>query len=292
MDATRVNEGKVLACVDQSQYADHVADYAAWAARRLDAPLEFLHVIDQPVANLSRTDHSGAIGLGAQERLLDQLAGEDETRARDARERGRIFLNRLRERAVAAHVDSVDVRQRFGDLAGTLAEQQQDVRLVVLGRRGESAKTTRRDLGRNVERIVRALDQPVLTVTDDFIEPRRIMIAFDGSVVTRHGVEMVAASPLFRGLPVFLLMAGKGRSDGPRQIEWARTLLVAAGFDVSAALQPGDAETMIARAVEEQGIDLLVMGAYGHSLLRSRVVGSKTTDLLRSSSIPTLLLRR
>ena len=30
---------KVLACVDQSRFADTVADYAAWAARRMDAPL-------------------------------------------------------------------------------------------------------------------------------------------------------------------------------------------------------------------------------------------------------------
>ena len=41
------NENKVLACVDQSHFADYVADYAAWAARRMDAPLEFLHVIDR-----------------------------------------------------------------------------------------------------------------------------------------------------------------------------------------------------------------------------------------------------
>lgn len=40
------NENKVLACVDQSRYAVHVADCAAWAARRIDAPLELLHVID------------------------------------------------------------------------------------------------------------------------------------------------------------------------------------------------------------------------------------------------------
>lgn len=41
------NENKVLACVDQSHFAEYVADYAAWAARRMDAPLEFLHVIDR-----------------------------------------------------------------------------------------------------------------------------------------------------------------------------------------------------------------------------------------------------
>ena len=41
----------------------------------------------------------------------------------------------------------------------------------------------------------------------------------------------------------------------------------------------------------DEGIDLLIMGAFGHSPLRSLFFGSKTADLLRSSGIPTLLLR-
>lgn len=117
------------------------------------------------------------------------------------------------------------------------------------------------------------------------------MIAFDGSMVTRRGVKMVAGSPLFRGLPICLLMSGREKKDAPRQLEWARTTLEAAGFAVSAALIPGDAESIIAKTVKDQSIDMLIMGAFGHSPLRSLLFGSKTADLLRSSTIPTLLLR-
>lgn len=46
-----------------------------------------------------------------------------------------------------------------------------------------------------------------------------------------------------------------------------------------------------AGAVREQEIDLLIMGAYSHSPLRTLLFGSKTSDLLRSARIPTLLLR-
>lgn len=285
-----MNASKVLACVDRSRFADYVADHAAWAARRLDAPLEFLHVIDRH-PGAGPEDHSGAIGIDAQEGLLARLAAEDEARARQARESGRIFLNRLRERALAAGVAQVDVRLRRGDLQDTLAEQAEFVRLLVLGRRGESAETTQRDIGRNVERVIRALNKPILAVTEGFEAPRRVMIAFDGGSVTRRGVNMVAGSPLFRGLPISLLMSGHGSQDASRQLEWARTTLASAGFEVTAALVPGDAETVIAEAVREQGIDVLVMGAFGHSPLRSLLFGSKTTALLRSSRIPTLLLR-
>lgn len=285
------NENKVLACVDQSHFADYVADYAAWAARRMDAPLEFLHVIDRHPELGSGEDHSGAIGIDAQENLLTMLSAEDEARTKDARERGRIFLNRLRERATASGASLVDVRQRHGELEETLAEQAEGVRLLVLGRRGEAAETTQRDLGRNVERVVRALHKPILTVTEGFKEPQRVMIAFDGGNVTRRGVEMVAGSPLFRGLPISLLMSGKESQDASKELDWAKTTLEAAGFNVTASLIPGDAESIIAKTVKDQSIDMLIMGAFGHSPLRSLLFGSKTADLLRSSSIPTLLLR-
>jgi len=284
-------DNKVLACVDRSHYADYVADYAAWAARRMDAPLEFLHIIDRHPEIATGSDYSGSIGIDAQESLLSNLSDQDASRSKAAREQGRIFLNRLRERAIVAGVATPDVRQRHGALEQTLVEQQQGVRLIVLGRRGESAETTRRDLGRNVERVVRALNKTILTVTEAFKEPRRAMIAFDGGIVTRRGVEMVAASPLFRGLPVHLLMSGKESADARKQLEWAKTTLEAAGFDAPAALIPGDAESIIARRVREQGIDILIMGAYAHSPLRSLLFGSKTSDLLRSAAIPTLLLR-
>lgn len=284
-------EKKVLACVDQSKFADYVADFAAWTALRMNAPLELLRVIDRHPETSSSKDLSGAIGIDAQEQLLTALTEEDEARSREAREKGRLFLNGLRQRAVAAGVAAPDMRQRYGQLEETLMEQEQDVRLFVVGRRGESAEHTQRDLGRHVERIVRNLHKPVLTITEEFTEPKRVMIAFDGGIVTRDGVKMLAKSPLFKGLPIHLLMSGKERADAAKQLEWARKTLEAAGFDTSTAHSPGDAETVIAKAVKDEGIDMLVMGAYSHSPLRSLLFGSKTSDLLRSTKIPTLLLR-
>lgn len=57
------------------------------------------------------------------------------------------------------------------------------------------------------------------------------------------------------------------------------------------SIRPGDTESTIAAYIAEHSIDLLTMGSYGHSMLHSWLFGSKTTDLLRASRIPTLLLR-
>jgi nucleotide-binding universal stress UspA family protein len=284
-------ENKVLACVDRSHFADTIADAAAWAAARMDAPLEFLHILDRHPEIGSGEDHSGAIGFDAQEHLLHELSDKDAAKTREMREEGRLFLNRLRERAITAGVPAPDTRQRYGHLEESLAEQEDGVRLFILGRRGESAETTHRDLGRNVESVVRALHKPILTVTENFRPPQRFMIAFDGGEVTKRGVEMVANSPLFKGIPCHLLMAGKADRDNPKKMDWARLTLEKAGFSVETQIQPGDAETVIANAVRDKGIDLLIMGAFNHSPLRSLLFGSRTTDLLRAATVPTLLLR-
>lgn len=285
------NDNRVLACVDQSPYADGVTDYAAWAAQRLVAPLELLHVIDRHPELGSGHDHSGAIGVNAQEKLLDELAAEDRAKTRSAREAGRVFLNRLRLRALDAGAEDVDMRQRHGALDETLAEQEGGVRLIVMGRRGASANASQRGLGRNVERTVRALHTPVFTVTHSFRLPQRVLIAFDGGTLARRGVETVAGSPLFRGLPIHVLMTGQPSADGPRQMEWARRCLADAGFEVRQLIEPGDTQATIERAIGEHGIDVLVMGAYSHSPLRSWLRGSQTSDLLSAVRVPTLLLR-
>lgn len=281
----------ILACIDRSDIAQNVADYAAWAALQLRAPLTLLNVIDRHPERSDGRDHSGTIGINAKEALLETLSGEDEARARALREQGRVLLHRLRQRALAAGVAEADTRQRHGELQETLMSMQDGVRLFVLGRRGASAQVAQRDLGRNFERVVRALRQPVLAVGEEFHPPQRVMVAFDGGAVTRRGVQMLADCRLFSGLPIHLLMVGTAHADRERQLAWAQGLLGEAGHAVTSALIAGDAERVIAAQAQTLGADLLVMGAYSHVPWRRLLVGSRTADLLRALRLPTLLLR-
>lgn len=285
-------EQRVIACVDQSAYADSVTDHAAWAAERLGAPLELLHVIDRHPETAQSKDHSGAIGPDAQEALLTQLSNADEAMVRAAREQGRLFLNRLRERALASGVRVVDVRQRLGHLDETLHELQAEARLVVMGRRGASAAKGEVKLGRNVERVVRALELPILAVADTvFKAPERLLLAYDGSAATRKGVEMVAASPLFRGMALKLVMAGDSRSDASAQMQWATDRLREGGMQVEGEIVSGEPLPAIQAALVRERSDWLLMGAYTHSPWRNLFKPSRTHGLLGSVAVPTLLLR-
>jgi nucleotide-binding universal stress UspA family protein len=279
---------KILACVDQSPYADYVADYSAWAARRFSLPLELLHIIDRHPEIATSDDHSGAIGFDAQENLLNRLTEEEGQRSREIRERGRVFLNGLKQRCERAGTDDVDIRQRYGQLLDTLDEQQRDVALYVLGRRGRSAAHTQRDLGRHVESISRKIQRPILTVANEFSEPKSLLVAYDGKRMTRGCITLIAGNAALADLPVHVVMSGKQTNESEKQLQWATETLEGGGFSVETAYLPGDPEQQIMRALTDREIDVLVMGAYSRSPLRSLFLGSRTNDLLRASRVPTV----
>jgi nucleotide-binding universal stress UspA family protein len=279
-----------MACIDASGYSPAVCDYAVWSALRLEAPLSFIHVLHKTPAT-GPVDLSGNLGLGTQESLLEELALLDEKRGKLAREKGRLLLAAARERAREAGLDEPEGLLRHGELVETLAELGEGIRLLVLGKRGETAAVAAEHLGSNLERVIRAMRRPILVTTDEFRAPQRIMLAFDGSATTRKGVEMVAASPMFRGLPCHLVMAGAKTADTVEQLARARQTLETAGFETPTAILPGEAENVLSRYQQEHDIDLMIMGAYGHSRIRQLLVGSTTTAMIRMSTVPLLLLR-
>ena len=283
--------GRVLAALDHSVYAASVADHAGWAAAQLGAPLDLLHVIDRHSWASGEADLSGSLSLGGQEALLEKLVSLDEQRGRIAQEQGRMLLAKAQARVSGLFGQSAVVKQRQGALVETLLELEPDVRLLVIGKRGEHANFVEGQLGSKLESVVRAASRPVLIASRAFRAIKRFMIAFDGSTTTRRCVDMVSASPLLAGLECVLLMVGQGSDTQREAMQWAEQSLCGAGFVPVIRHVDGVAETVIAQTVVAERIDLLVMGAYGHSRIRNRIVGSTTTQVLRSCKIPVLLLR-
>ena len=281
----------VIACIDGSSITLAVCDYAAWASRQMDAPLNFLHVLGKSEYPIP-VDLSGNIGLGSREHLLQELAELDEKRSKVALEQGRLMLDAAKARALDDGVTSpITSRQRHGELVDTLIEFESDIRLLVMGRQGEQGDSAGEHVGSHLENVVRTLHRPILVIPADYTEPRRILVAFDGSATTRKAVEMVARSPLFSGSPCHVVMVGADKAESRAQLDWARTTLEQAGFEVTASLRSGQVEEVLCGYREEHAIDLIVMGAYGHSHIREFLVGSTTTHLLRKSTVPLLLLR-
>lgn len=284
-------DGQVLAALDLSAYATSTSHYAAWAASRLNAPLKYLHVLDRHPETASTADFSGNLVMDDQQLLLQELAALDESRSRLQQQRGRLLLQQAKEVAEKTYGIAAETQLRHGSLVDTLTELEADVRLFVLGKRGEHADFATGHLGGQLERVVRAVHRPILVASRQYADIKRVVIAFDGSATTRKGVEMVATSPLFQTMEIRVITVGAENDANRQSLEWALKLLTAAGFSATGAILSGDPEDTIANYIDTEAVDLLIMGAYGHSRIRQLIIGSTTTAMLRRCQIPVLLLR-
>jgi nucleotide-binding universal stress UspA family protein len=282
---------KLLAFIDGSVYSQSVCDHAAWAAARMAAPVEVLHVLGRRQVSSVPADLSGSLAADDREALLAELSGFDEQRAKLAHKRGWLILDEAKARLAAAGADAVTTRLRNGDIVETLSELEGEAALVVIGKRGEAADFATLHLGSNLERVVRSSRQPVLVASRAFRPIRRFLLAFDGGPSVSRAVEAIARDPLLKGIACHLLTAGNESGEARSRLERAAGRLREGGFEVEARIVPGNPEDAISAAVEQDGMDLLVMGAYGHSRIRNLIIGSTTTALVRSCRIPVLLFR-
>lgn len=283
---------KIYACIDGLPTTAAVVDWAVWAALRLGTPLHLLHALN-PTAEMPIVgDFSGALGAGMQEILQQQLSALDEQRGKIAHEAGSQMLDSASARALAGGVAPVTQNMYYGELVDALLALEADARLLVLGENHPASAPRRLYLSHHLERVVRAIQRPILVTTAaPFAPPERFVLAYDGSDTARKTIDMVARSPLLQGLPGLIAMAAADTTHAHAALGQAQATLRSAGFAVSTTLLAGEPEQVLPDLLKTQGAALLVMGAYGHSRIRQWVLGSTTTALLRLSPVPVLVLR-
>lgn len=281
---------RVVACIDGSQAAPAVCDYAAWASKHMETPMMLLHVLDEE-RYPAEPDLAGNIGLGSREQLLEDLAELDRKRAKLALEHGHHMLDEAQKRVGEAGISDVVQRQRHEDLTESLLALENQTRLLVMGLHGESSSERDTHIGSQLETVIRSMHRPILLVPDDYTQPRSAMLAFDGSATAFKGVELLAGSPVLKGMPLHLVMVGPDTNDRWEQLRKAEKMLAGLESEITLAIRAGDVEPALHAYQEEHDIDILVMGAYGHSRIRQFLVGSTTTTMLKTAKKPLVVLR-
>lgn len=280
----------IVACIDGSSISTAVCDAGAWASQRLDAPLQLLHVLDKAEFEVNR-DLSGNLGMDGREHLLEELTALDEQRGKLALEHGKHMLEEAEKRAREDGAVNISRQQRHGSLLETLQEFETQTRLVVIGRLGEGHENLAHAIGSHLESVIRTVHGPTLVAVTGFTAPANFMLAYDASDTAEKALERIAASQLLKGLACHLVMVCRESTERKQQMRQANDKLSAVGFDVIQYMADGDVQQVLNDYQKEKNIELLVMGAYGHSRIRQFFVGSNTTKMLGSSDISLLLLR-
>jgi len=272
-----------IATILHNPQADPTAfDFAIGFARRHDAHLHVLCTgVDETEPGFY---YAGAHAIAVQQNIevAQEEADKLETFARA----------RLAPEDIKWDVQSVTVMP--GGLDPFLADHMRFYDLVILPAPHQGAND--RVDAMSFEACLFGADLPVLVVpqganTSGYLDT--VQIAWDdGSeamAATRAAKPIITAAKTSTITIVDPPIHGPNRSDPGGKLA---NFLASKGAQVDVAIhartQPSIAAQLLARAVEN-GVDLIVMGGYGHSRMREAILGGVTRDMLRHTTLPVLM---
>jgi nucleotide-binding universal stress UspA family protein len=279
----------ILICTDGSSYAQEACLYGAWLSQKTNARISVLYVTDLRQFEIPAVaDFSGSLGIQPFEGMVAQLHEVEEIKADFVKEHA---LKTLMDAGVDA--GQITFHHETGLLVDLMSDYADVADLVLMGKRGENVNFATEHLGSMLERVLRSLDKPCLVTNRKFKPIEKIAIAYDGGASCQKALDYIAANEPFKTLEIHLLVCVEGHKEdqATARLEEAESKMHKAGVYAKCQILNGEVETAIASYVKRGAIDLLVLGAYGHSRIRELLIGSTTTELLRKCHVPVLCFR-
>lgn len=281
---------KIITCVDSSAYAEDVCNAGIWVAQKLNKPLLLLHAIEKNntvvVENLS-----GAIGLGAQSVLLNEMVLLDEQRSKLALKVGSEMLNQAYELATSKGCTLIEKAQRHSDIVEAICDLESDARFIVIGRSGEGHGHNFKALGSHIEQIIRQVHTPVFIANQNFTEPKSFMLAYDGRETADKAVKRIIEGGLLNNLTCHLVSVKNKQSDLHNKFKQTEALLTKSGFKVESSFLEGNIFESLMAYKTKSNVEMLVMGAFSHSKLAQAFLGSNTLKMMENNHLPMIILR-
>ena len=134
---------------------------------------------------------------------------------------------------------------------------------------------------------------PVLIVPHTFhgaLNVGRIGILWDGGRLAaralRDAMPLISAA---NALTILTVNESVSAEASPSRLQARLASLGLPAKAISLQADHSDIQPMILSAAADEGLELLVMGGYGHSRLKETILGGVTRDMFRSMTVPTLM---
>ncbi|MDQ2071084.1 universal stress protein [Haloarcula sp. NS06] len=292
----------ILIPVDGSDEAAAAAQRGLALAKDFDATAEAVYVVEQRARRLTRTDRED----GRLREHGESVLADIESLAADI---GQSVTTELLEGKPSARIDEY--------------ARETDAGLIVLGRQGMTG-LGKRLLGGVTERVLNRTAVPVLVVSaekqtaNDEFDYSRLLVTTDGSenanTATRHGAAVADRyDALVHVLNVVDIQAAGGAFNAgglnetfiDRLEENGRDAVAATADELRTAASDVSVETAVEQTtsldgvaagiqayVSDNDIELVVMASHGRSNLKRQLLGSVTSQLLRTVDVPVLVTPR
>ncbi len=271
----------ILVPTDGSAYAGCGVRYAVALAQRTHAEVKGLHVVDvKLLEGPFLRDLSASLGTAPYVNYQGNIAMILE-------ERGKSALEYVRKLCSEAGV-TCSTEQASGIVPRVIVDAAGLCDLIVLGRGGEHNDFLEGLLGSTTEAVVRQAGVPVLVTNTEVADCDAILAAYDGSPHAQQALRFSRQLSLDLTAKLHVVSVGKGDVD--EVLQEAREYLHDVP-DVAYASAEGDARELIVEWAQTHDVNLIAMGAYGHSKVHEFMVGSTTTYVMNHAPCPVLLTR-
>jgi len=275
----------ILSCVDGSNFNEAVCDYGVFISNNIKAPLRFLNIVEHS-NSIKDLDLSGNITLGSKEDLLKKFSHDEELLSKQTIKKSKELLQNLEYRAKQTTQADVSVALIHGEVVPTLIELKNNIKIALLGI--NSKQQTK--IGDNIQEIIREIHKPVLLVNQEFTQPKKILIAYNGSNESKEILKIVASNPLLGDVQRTIINNNKNKTISQKLLKEAKEIFTSHNITVETQSFQTDKKQIITYFYENN-FDILVMGAYKHSRLKEFIFGSFTSYILENINKPILLFR-
>lgn len=283
---------QILFPTDGSEPAESALDYAVQVAAEHDATLHLLNVADVSQVSLHQV----------RDDVLDALERE-----------GQEIVDEAARRATDRGIETVSNVVR-GDPYRSIVEysNESDIDLIVMPTHGRHG-LERFLLGSVTERVINTATVPVVAVNPERDKPltypcRQLLVPIDGSRGAELAVTEGIAVAEQTGATLHLLhvveegtLGGEARSalqadERPEQAEEIISEASAAAeasslTEVETAVEYGAPAKQIQRYIDENGIELAVLGVHGETEFSRYMMGGVSAKIVRTAEIPVMWVR-
>lgn len=274
---------KILVPTDFSKYALNAAKLAADIARKFEARIYFLHVVDIP------TYETGVIPGQSQQDVAEGLF---------ILKKAKKDFKELMDQDFLKDINVAEGIQ-FGGVYESTVEQAEkhDIDLIVMGTHGSSGYVNDFFIGSNTDKIVRLSKIPVLTVKEEVKDAtfKNIVFAsdFDEGIDTSFNriaeivdyfeakvelVRIITRDDFYYSGPMLDIMEDFAKQNGLKNYN----------CNVYSA---ESVQTGINEFAQRVGADIVTTVTQGHRGLARLFNGSTTSDVMKSSPLPVMTIK-
>jgi nucleotide-binding universal stress UspA family protein len=276
---------KILIPTDGSDYGKTAIEYGIYIAKRLNAQLIGLHVVDiRLLQGPVFTDISGSVGLPPYQEFLPVLQGGFD-------ERAETVLQAFKSRCEQAGLHP-EIKKAVGVIDQMIIEEGANADWILIAQRGEHFHSGGSGiLGSVAESVVRNSGKPVIVTPATFQEIESMGLAYDGSAPADKALKLAAELSEQTAWPLTIIIITDSHELGANLTKKVEDFLEPLKVDSAIVILRGKEDREIIKFIREGSVELMVMGAYGHNRLRELILGSTTSSVIRKSTIPVLLTR-